>query len=49
MANSVISSLETLFPNTIDFMHKEKSMTSGLMPIVLNSYDMSHLALLLFN
>mmetsp|Transcript_32024 Transcript_32024/g.31727 ORF Transcript_32024/g.31727 Transcript_32024/m.31727 type:complete len:832 (-) Transcript_32024:2782-5277(-) len=37
LANSVISLLETLFPQTIDKMDKERSLTDGPKPILIDS------------
>lgn len=41
--------LEVLFPNSIDSMKKERSYDNGMMPIVLESNDPVHLAILLMD
>ena len=48
LANSVVSLLEALFPQTIDFMAKEKSYQNGPLPIVVNASDVNDLVKVVF-
>lgn len=48
LANSVVSLLESLFPQTIDKMGKEKSPNNGPPPIFIDSGSTEHLFTILF-
>lgn len=48
LANSVVSVIETLFPQTIDHLAKEKSTTDGPMPLVIQGSNFQHLLVVLF-
>ena len=44
LANSVVSLLETIFPNSIDHLAKEVSLTQGPKPLILSPMSHSDLA-----
>ena len=48
LANTVISLVECLFPETIDKLAKERSESEGPMPTIVNSSNNEHLFYLLF-
>lgn len=48
LANSVIALIETLFPQTIDKLAKERSSIEGPMPMIIESQNIEALFLMLF-
>jgi tetratricopeptide (TPR) repeat protein len=48
LANSVIALIETLFPQTIDKLAKERSSIVGPMPMIIDSQNIEALFLMLF-
>lgn len=43
LANSIIGVIETLFPQTIDKLYKEKSTIDGMRPVFMDSGKPEHL------